>query len=84
MANEQDIEFSYNMGGMKIDIDALKKNAQMKKQEEKAQKQEQSKKEFEELKKKMEAREMPNKTPKNLTNNKYQSDSEKEGKSPKE
>jgi len=28
MANEdQDIEFSYNMGGMKIDIDALKKNA---------------------------------------------------------
>jgi len=37
MANEdQDIEFSYNMGGMKIDIDALKKNAQMKKQEEKA------------------------------------------------
>lgn len=80
MANEQDIEFSYNMGGMKIDIDALKKNAQMKKQQEKAQKKEQSKKEFEELKKKMEigAREMPNKTPKNLTNNKYQSDSEKE------
>ena len=32
MANDQDIEFSYNMGGMKIDIDALKKNAQMKKQ----------------------------------------------------
>jgi len=28
--------------------------------------------------------ELPNKTPKNLTNNKYQSDSEKEGKSPKE
>jgi|TARA_B110000305_G_C19190290_1_gene516256 hypothetical protein len=36
MANEDGLEFSYNMGGMKIDIDKLKKNAQMKKQEEKA------------------------------------------------
>ena len=30
------------------------------------------------------SRELPNKTPKNLTNNKYQSDSEKEGQSPRE
>lgn len=67
-----DIEFSYNLkAGMKIDVEATKK-----KLADKEKMKQENQKKFEELQKQMEkkAESMPIKTPKNLTNNKLDSE----------
>lgn len=60
--NLPDLEFSYNLGKGKIDLDAIKLKKEQKKEE--------SKKQFEELKMQMENENKVSETPKNLTNHK--------------
>jgi hypothetical protein len=64
-----EVEFSYNLGkNMQIDVQRIKER-----------KKEQNQKQFEELKNKMEQEKFVNKTPKNLTNNKYEKEAESDG-----
>ena len=68
-AAPEEVEFSYNLGkNMQIDVQRIKE-----------QKKQQNQKQFEELKNKMEQEKFVSKTPKNLTNNKYEEEVESDG-----